>query len=55
MKGRFGKTGKREHERSLEIRDGCPKYVLRTDEFAGGNYEGIQIMHTADFSLSADF
>lgn len=49
------KTEKREYERLLEIRDNYPKYVLRTDEFAGGNYEGIQTMHAADFLLSADF
>lgn len=46
------KTEKREYERLLEIRDNYPKYVLRTDEFAGGNYEGIIAMHVADFLLS---
>lgn len=46
------KTEKREYERLLEIRDNYPKYVLRTDEFAGGNYEGIITMHVADFVLS---
>ncbi len=49
------KTEKREYERLLEIRDNYPKYVLRTDEFASGNYEGIKTMHVADFLLSADF
>lgn len=49
------KTEKREYERLLEIRDNYPKYVLRTDEFAGGNYEGIKTMHVADFLLSAEF
>ena len=39
------KTEKREYERLLEIRDNYPKYVLRTDEFVGGNYEGIITMH----------
>ena len=43
------KTERREYERLLEIRDNYPKYVLRTDEFAGGNYEGIKTMHVADF------
>lgn len=47
-----GKTEKREYERLLEIRDNYPKYVLRTDEFAGGNYQGIITMHVADFLLS---
>ena len=46
------KTEKREYERLLEIRDNYPKYVLRTDEFVGGNYEGIITMHVADFLLS---
>ena len=46
------KTEKSEYERLLEIRDNYPKYVLRTDEFAGGNYEGIITMHVADFLLN---
>lgn len=46
------KTEKREYERLLQIRDNYPKYVLRTDEFAGGNHEGIITMHVADFLLS---
>lgn len=45
-------TEQREYERLLEITDNYPKYVLRTDEFAGGNYEGIKTMHVADFLLS---
>ena len=49
------KTEKREYERLLEIRDNYPKYVLRTDEFAGGNYEGIITMHVADFLLSNQY
>ena len=42
-------------ERLLEIRDNYPKYVLRADAFAGGNYEGIKTMHIADFLLSKEF
>lgn len=49
------KTARREYERLLEIRDNYPKYVLRTDEFAGGNYEGIKTMPVADFLLSDEF
>lgn len=49
------KTEKREYERLLEIKDNYPKYVLRTDEFASGNYEGIKTMHVADFLMSKDF
>lgn len=46
------KTEKREYERLLEIYDNYPKYVLLTNDFAGGNHEGIQTMHVADFLLS---
>ncbi|MCQ2426794.1 MAG: ATP-binding protein [Clostridia bacterium] len=46
------RTEKREYERLLSIHDNYPKYVLRTDEFVGGNYEGIETMHVADFLLS---
>ena len=49
------KTEKREYERLLDIPDNYPKYVLRTDEFAGGNYQGIKTMHVADFLLSSEF
>ncbi len=42
-------TRKREYNRLLEIHDNYPKYVLRADAFAGGNYEGIKTMHIADF------
>ena len=49
------KTEKREYDRLLEIHDNYPKYVLRTDEFAGGNYEGIKTMHIADFLLSSEY
>lgn len=49
------KTEKREYSRLLEIRDNYPKYVLRADEFAGGNYEGIKTMHIADFLLSSEY
>lgn len=46
------KTENREYGRLLAIADNYPKYVLTTDEFAGGNYEGIRTMHIADFLLS---
>lgn len=48
-------TEEREYGRLLDIRDNYPKYVLRTDAFAGGNYEGIKTMHIADFLLSEAF
>lgn len=52
---RSEKTERREYERLLGIRDNYPKYVLRADEFAGGNYEGIKSMHVADFLLSKEY
>lgn len=52
---RSEKTAKREHERLLEIHDNYPKYVLTTDAFAGGNYQGIRTMHIADFLLSTEY
>ena len=52
---RSEKTEKREYNRLLEIHDNYPKYVLTTDEFAGGNYEGIKTLHIADFLLSSEY
>lgn len=48
-------TKEREYGRLLGITDNYPKYVLRTDEFAGGNYKGIKTMHIADFLLSSEY
>jgi len=48
-------TEEREYGRLLAIDDNYPKYVLRTDEFAGGNYKGIKTMHVADFLLSTEY
>lgn len=48
-------TEQREYGRLLSIPDNYPKYVLRTDEFAGGNYQGIKTMHIADFLLSSEY
>ena len=49
------KTERREYDRLLGIQDNYPKYVLRTDEFAEGNYEGIKEMHVADFLLNKEY
>jgi predicted AAA+ superfamily ATPase len=49
------KTEHREYNGLLHIRDNYPKYVLRTDEFAGGNYDGVKSMHIADFLLSDEY
>ncbi len=48
-------TQQREYGRLLDIRDNYPKYVLRTDAFAAGNYQGVKTMHVADFLLSQDY
>lgn len=48
-------TEVREYGRLLDIHDNYPKYVLRTDAFASGNYQGIKTMHIADFLLSTEY
>jgi len=48
-------TRLREYGHLLGIADNYPKYVLRADEFAGGNFQGIKSMHIADFLLSAEY
>jgi len=48
-------TEKREYDRLSGVRDNYPKYLLRADEFAGGNHNGIKTMHVADFLLSDEF
>ena len=48
-------TERREYERLMEIQDNYPKYVLTTDDFAGGNHDGIKTMHLADFLLNEEF
>ncbi len=45
----------REIANLLEIRDHYPKYVVTLDQFAGGNIDGIKIIHLADFLLSASY
>lgn len=42
----------REEDNLQDIRDHYPKYIVTLDEFAGGNINGIKIMHMADFLLS---
>lgn len=49
------KTEHREYDRLLSVADNHPKYVLLTNDFAGGNYQGIKTMHAADFLLSAEY
>ena len=47
------KTEKREYSGLLEIPDNYTKFVLTTDEFAGGHYQGLKTRQIAYFSLSA--
>lgn len=49
------KTEKREYSNLLNIKDNYPKYLLRTDDFSEGNYEGIKTVHIADFLLLDEF
>lgn len=49
------KTEHREYDRLLSISDNYPKYVLLTNDFAGGNYQGIKTMHVADFLTSDEY
>lgn len=48
-------TEKREYQNLLKIKDNYPKYILRMNNFANGNYEGIKTMHIADFLLADKF
>ncbi|WP_411677816.1 ATP-binding protein [Caproicibacter sp.] len=48
------KTAEREYGRLLDIHDNYPKYVLTTDDYAGGNHQGIKTVHIADFLLSEE-
>ena len=46
-------TMEREYQNLLDIKDNYPKYVLTTDEFSGGNYNGIISKHIADWLMEA--
>lgn len=48
-------TSDREIANLLEIKDHYPKYVVTMDELAGGNINGIKIMHLADFLLAKNY
>lgn len=39
----------------LEIKDHYPKYVVTMDELAGGNIDGVRIVHLAEFLLSSQY
>ena len=48
-------TSNREIGNLLEIKDHYPKYVVTMDELAGGNVEGVRIVHLAEFLLSSRY
>lgn len=45
-------TAEREYSRLLSIKDNYPKYLILSDNSAGGNYKGIKTIHISDFLLS---
>ena len=45
----------RELANLLEIKDHYPKYVVTLDDLAGGNVNGVKIVHLADFLLSQEY
>lgn len=48
-------TSNREIGNLLEIKDHYPKYVVTMDELAGGNVDGVRIVHLADFLLGSQY
>lgn len=47
----FPKESDREIANLMEIKDHYPKLVVMLDDFAGGNINGIKIVHLVDFLL----
>ena len=45
----------RELANLLELKDHYPKYVVILDELAGGNLNGVKIVHLVDFLLSCEY
>lgn len=52
---RLPEESDREVANLLEIRDHYPKYVVTLDELAGGNINGVKIVHLADFLLDSEY
>lgn len=52
---RLPEESDRELSNLLEIKDHYPKYVVTLDELAGGNINGIKIVHLADFLLQKEY
>ena len=48
-------TSDREIKNLLEIKDHYPKFVVILDDLAGGNIDGVRIVHLADFLLSSQY
>lgn len=46
------KKSDREIDNLMEIKDNYPKLVVTLDDYAGGNINGIKIVHLADFLLN---
>ena len=45
----------RELTNLLELKDHYPKYLVTLDDLAGGNVNGVKIVHMADFLLSEEY
>ena len=45
----------RELSNLLELKDHYPKYIVTLDDLAGGNVNGVKIVHMADFLLSETY
>ena len=45
----------RELANLLEIKDHYPKYVVTLDDLAGGNVNGVKMVHMADFLISQEY
>lgn len=52
---RLPEKSDREVANLLEIKDHYPKYVVTLDEFAGGNVNGVKIVHLAEFLLNEKY
>ena len=48
-------TFEREYSRLMKIKDNHPKYVVRMDDLAMGNIEGIHTIHLSDFLLKETY
>lgn len=46
------KESDREIKNLLDIKDHYPKFIVTLDDYAGGNIEGVKIIHLVDFLLN---